>query len=196
MFYRLVTAFRYLAVRDGTHISRAVNWLIPTLLAAVSMLAIRLACPAAVFARDGIVDRLGQFAGIMPGFYIAALAAVATFQKHGLDTQMPGVTPTVRMRLPGHSALQEVPLTRRRYTSLMFAYLCGASLLLSLAALLAVHCGAPVASRLTPGLVGWAKWPLLLCLLVVFWQVIVVTLWGLYYLAEKIHEDPVAPMPQ
>jgi hypothetical protein len=193
MFYRLITAFRYLLVRDGTHTTRFVNWVIPALLAVVSVAAVRMACPAAVFARDGIVDRLGQFAGILPGFYIAALAAVATFQKAGLDMQMPGNTPTVRMRVPGQTVPREVPLTRRRYTSLMFAYLCGASLLLSLAALFAVYFGSPVAARLTPVLASCIKWPLLLCLLVVFWQVMVVTMWGLYYLAEKIHEEPVGP---
>jgi hypothetical protein len=72
---------------------------------------------------------------ILPGFYIASLAAIATFNKGNMDQYMPEPTPTVNVRVRGHSL--PIRLTRRRMLSLLFGYLSFLSLLLFLLIILA-----------------------------------------------------------
>src|SRR5258706_8987546 len=65
---------------------------------------------------------------VLTGFYIASLAAVATFNKPGLDDPMAGDPPTLR---EDYCAITTVkPLTRRRFLCLLFGYLSWLSLFL------------------------------------------------------------------
>lgn len=56
----------------------------------------------------------------LSGFFVAALAAIATFNKESLDNVMAGIPPTLR-----HGIYKNEPekLTRRRFMSLLFGYL-------------------------------------------------------------------------
>lgn len=133
---------------------------------------------------------------ILPGFYIAALAAVATFNRPEMDETMPTPAPKLRLRTQGHTS--SVPLTLRLFTSHLFAFLTTLSFLAVLF-FATVDLVAPVfapseteqygvwATRIVPALefiyVFLAMWLTSL--------IILVTLVGLYFLAEHIHRPAV-----
>ncbi|MBF4328530.1 hypothetical protein EAY16_24965, partial [Vibrio anguillarum] len=65
----------------------------------------------------GLVNGLLQ---ILIGFFVASLAAVATFQREGLDEVMVGKAPTLRGE----------KITRRQFVCYMFGYLALVSIVL------------------------------------------------------------------
>lgn len=76
-----------------------------------------------IFGDHGIVQGVNGLLQILTGFYIASLAAVATFNKQSMDEVMPGEPPIVDVR--GGKIEQ---LTRRRFVCSMFGYLAFISL--------------------------------------------------------------------
>lgn len=123
---------------------------------------------------------------ILPGFYVASLAAIATFNKNNMDEYMPEPTPTVTIRVSGHVC--PIKLTRRRMLSLMFGYLSFLSLLLFLAIVLA-NALAPSLKVLLPlplHKIALAAFVAIYGLL--FWHMIAVTLFGLYQLSDRMHQ--------
>lgn len=69
----------------------------------------------------GLLDQANNLVGILVGFFIAALAAVATFDRPSMDEPMAGVPPTMPVREKGVS--YSVPLSRRIFLSQLFGYL-------------------------------------------------------------------------
>lgn len=55
----------------------------------------------AILGDDGVVDIFTGLLQMLIGFYIASLAAIATFNKKGMDQIMPGDPPTLRVSLRG-----------------------------------------------------------------------------------------------
>lgn len=85
----------------------------------------------------------------LPGFYFAALAAVATFDRPGMDVEIPFPAPTLRISVHGKS--DDVALTKRMFLSYLFSYLTTVSLGLCCAILLA--------NAAEPTLAAWtASW--------------------------------------
>ena len=65
---------------------------------------------------------------ILPGFFIAALAAVSTFNRPEMDEVMSGQAPELKLRTGEHESY--VPLTTRMFTTHLFSYLTSISFLL------------------------------------------------------------------
>ena len=94
--------------------------------------------PPEILGDKRYLDYLLQIVGILPGFYIAALAAGATFANPSLDEPMPGKTPpTLKMRRMGQ--MHDEPLTTRLFICHLFAYLSAVSLMLAFAILVAIE---------------------------------------------------------
>lgn len=74
-----------------------------------------------LFQKSGIVEAINAIVALLPGFYIAALAAVATFNRPDMDEEMAASPPTVQMRHLGKTV--EIGLTRRLFLTLLFSYL-------------------------------------------------------------------------
>jgi hypothetical protein len=66
-----------------------------------------------IFGNGGLLASAGGLLQVLTGFYIASLAAVATFNKHSMDLPMPGESPVLALIERGH--LHRVPLSRRRF---------------------------------------------------------------------------------
>ncbi|MEF1159605.1 hypothetical protein [Vibrio parahaemolyticus] len=62
---------------------------------------------------NGLVKLVNGLLQILIGFFVASLAAVATFQRKGMDEVMRGTPPT----------LNGIEVTRRQYLCYMFGYL-------------------------------------------------------------------------
>jgi hypothetical protein len=128
----------------------------------------------------------------LPGFFIAALAAVSTFERRTLDVIMPDPAPRLALRTRGED--ETVELTMRMFLSHLFAYLTTYSFFL---ALLCVACEAIAPSiflviqnvgpdyhflvmlviKLT--YVGAVSWILA--------NIVTATLFGMYFIAERMH---------
>lgn len=140
------------------------------------------------------LDYMLQIVGILPGFYIAALAAGATFDNPALDETMPGKKPPeldiVRM---GQSFTQK--LTTRLFICHLFSYLSAASLMLAFAILLGIEINPSLddisQSFKNISIVNYAimsaQWAYVIALTFYAAKLTTITLHGLYFLAERMH---------
>lgn len=186
MFRELIRPVSYLSISHPGSKVQVVNWLLPGTMA-VGCLAVWIGLDAKldIFGSAGLLMKLLGFIQSLPGFYLAALAAVSTFNNPGMDKLMPGTPPTARILHNG--VLTRVQLTRRRMLSMMFAFLTAESFGLTLLAIMATTMAEPMKALLPL----WSHFPAALGFLALYllllWQMLSVTLWGLFYLGERIH---------
>ncbi len=181
----LLRPFNYLAVRHPSGTLRLFNWGAPFAMA-VCFAAVCMHWPEVnLLHKDGVLDKVLGFVQNMPGFYLAALAAVATFANGTLDKLMPGVPPTAKLLFNGHA--EEVPLTRRRFLCMMFSYLTALSLLLTMTAIATVTFVDPVSASLPMAAKSILRLGLAGVFVMFLAQLLLITFWGLYYLGERLH---------
>lgn len=175
----LFRPWSYLTITPRLYQKNMTDWGIPFCLSCLSMLALWLFSDMSnIFVSDGIIVKTATFIQTLPGFYLAALSAVATFNKPDLDQYTQGTPLRVDILLDGASA--NIRLTRRRFLCTMFAFLTLQSFIISMLGLIL-----PL-----PSIVGYPQWVGLFacfCFIFLVWQLIIVTLWGLYYLGERMH---------
>lgn len=145
-------------------------------------------------AGDGSLSRhMITIFAILPGFFIAAIAAVATFNRAEMDEVMPEPAPELKLRTGRDESY--VKLTSRMFTSHLFAYLttlafCAVFLFVS------VDLTAPSVGLLISKISHAGARDIVTVILslgyvwVVVWfaaKIVLTTLVGLYFLAERIH---------
>lgn len=180
----LVRPFSFLTIRHPSRLPLWVNWLLPSLatLGALAALGL-LGGTVNVYAKDGLLDRFLGFTQTLAGFYIAALAAVSSFNSPHLDRAMPPPAPTMYVKYNG--AMQNVTATRRRFLTAMFAYLTALSFLFSLAAIAGLVL-APALKESWQDAVPYLHWIGIGGFLFALLQMTCVTFWGLFYLGERM----------
>lgn len=164
------------------------------LVIAVSATIIFLALPVKpVLVGEGSLSRhLISVFSTLPGFYIAALAAVATFSRPEMDETMPAPAPRMRLRVGNETGW--VDLTFRMFLSHLFAFLTTLSFLavfILVGTDLLSASGSDLLEKLAKShfrtisavfnatYVGLAVW--------LAGLIVLTTLFGLYFLAERIH---------
>lgn len=158
----------------------------PLLLTLVFTLAVLWArLPVNYFGESGLLERLLAFVQTLVGFFIAALAAVASFNSPHLDKTMPDEPPTMVIRY--NKGTERVKATRRRFLSAMFAYLTAVGFLFSVAAIVVLTVGPAVASVLPSLVMTPMKFFVAFGFTFAITQLVCVTFWGLYYLGERVH---------
>lgn len=174
---QLLTPAKYLRIRAGTFDKIYLDWIFPAGLAMV-ITAAWTVWPEAVkiTGKNGVIENVGGFMQVLVGFYVAALAAVATFQGSSLDENVLGMT------------LDGKTLKRRHFMSYLFGYLALLSLALYIGMLFR---SIPV--WLLSFIPHYASAALKLAFVFahqfIFWQMIFVTLLGLHYLSDRIHRS-------
>ncbi|ENV67434.1 Uncharacterised protein [Acinetobacter junii] len=131
-----------------------------------------------IFASD-ISSLLAGFLQTIPGFYIAALAAIATLTSPTMDRDMDGVAPEY---------LGE-PLNRREFLARLFSYLSFISLVAYFFILILrymYNLEILATGQLTYSIVYFICLTIFNFLLV---QLMLLTFLGLYYLGQRIHEN-------
>jgi hypothetical protein len=129
LLYQLTRPLAYLVIRD--HAKWKVDWILPLTMMVLTTFAYRiLPVRPVIFGPKGVLSQMSGLLAILPGFYIASLAAIATFNKENMDLYLPPPTPTVNVKVRGISF--PIELTRRRMLSLLFGYLTFISLLIFL----------------------------------------------------------------
>jgi hypothetical protein len=180
----LLRPFSFLTIRHPSNLPLWVNFVLPSVVAGISLLSLYLlGATVNVFGSQGILDRSLAFVQTLAGFYMAALAAVSSFNSPHLDREMPAPAPTMYIVYNGKKQL--VPATRRRFLTSMFAYLAALSFLISLAAMF-VMVLAPVLKHTWPSAVSFLHWIGAGFFLLALFQLTFVTFWGLFYLGERM----------
>nr|WP_147310346.1 hypothetical protein [Cupriavidus taiwanensis] len=166
------------------------DWLVP---AAIALILTAGFCWARgtvnFFGAGGVISLILGFVQNLPGFYIAALAAIATFGRTDIDELMPGSPPPSIETVTVNGVTNMVRLTRRRFLCLLFAFLtveCVA-LTLSSVALVAFAPGAAQLLSSHPLVHGIVFASVVFAYFLFLAQLLLATLWGLYYLGERIH---------
>lgn len=182
----LLRPLLYLRVKHDSSTLPWMNWGVPTLAALTLTIGFAAVAPTVnAFHAGGVFERLLGFLQSLPGFYLAALAAVSTFNSPHLDSAMPGVPP--KANIVYHGQLVEVELSRRRFLSLMFSYLTALSFAITLALVFLLPIVDQVRDALHVAVVPALRAASAAVLLVFVSQLLVITLWGLYYLGERMH---------
>lgn len=127
--WRIFVPLKFLAIKH------AEKWKFELLLPAIACAIACLPLLSSTFRGTalGEFDILGKSLGFvspLAGFYIAALAAVATFGRAEMDEPMSG-DQSVTLRHTRAGVKYEEDLTRRRFLSFLFGYLAFASLVIT-----------------------------------------------------------------
>lgn len=180
--WRLFVPLRYLRIR---HSERAkFNVYVPVLLTFIAAMPLLIpAFRADAMASTSLVNRSSDLLSVLTGFFVAALAAVATFGNPEMDEPIAGGDP-VTLSLGGQAPIE---LTRRRFLSYLFGYLAFASFAIYGLGFLFVgaqhYLIAPKMPAVAPfTFVGfWALYCFGLS------NLLVNGLFGLFYLTDRIH---------
>lgn len=139
----------------------------------------------------GLLERAAQALTLLPGFFITALAAVATFNRPEMDETMPEPAPTVEVAHRGKRI--KIDMTRRLFLSYLFSYLSILSFVLLISASAAPYVNSNL-MKILPLLGGFGRdfefifSNVLMAVFVYFCASLLVTmLHGIYFLCERIH---------
>lgn len=140
----------------------------------------------------GLLARAAQVLALVPGFFITALAAVATFNRPEMDETMPDPAPTSRISHRGK--MVEIELTRRMFLSYLFSYLSVLAVLLFAASAVAplLYPNLALVSQIqAPWLDGevvvdGAKFLFVASFVYFISSLFITTLHGVYFLCERI----------
>ncbi len=133
-----------------------------------------------------LIEETRKFLALLTGFFIASLAAVATFGKAEMDEPMPGRSGAILLHKVANEEYEE-PLSRRRFLSFLFGYLAFVTLVTYLASGLFLSFDKYLVSKIFEAhRIGlfctfWAVHSFLVG------NVISNTLLGLFYLTDRIH---------
>lgn len=157
------------------------DWLLPLLVGVLASYARYSFGSSMILVGDrGLVEHVLDLLLILTGFFIAALGVVSTIRGHEID----------RIMIGEHRAeLHGVPVTRRRYLSLLFGYLALSSLLLYLLGSLAEMICVPMKAAMP--LWSWGPLGITFSGLFVgaFSNIILATMIGLYYLSDRLFRE-------
>lgn len=175
MIDKLLKPLSYLGIKHSE--KRWFDIYLPACLAVlIGIIIFNLPKPIALLGKDSLISLVNGILQILSGFYIASMAAVATFQKEGMDNYMDGIPPK----------LKGVSLTRRNFLTYLFGYLAFMSILM-------YFVGGFIqlsASNLSLWVVDWhgsIKVFLVIAYLFVVANILTTTVLGMHFLIDKIH---------
>lgn len=198
VFRQLCAPCNYLRIRHGASLlaSKAVyDFVLPAILTGLTVAVTwALDMPLSVFHNDKFFASLSGLLSILIGFYMAALAAVATFDRAGIDNRLAGTDAILRVRDADGGAAKDKLLSYRQFISYLFGYASFLSFIIYAALLLLgsawgrlekMLAGSPKLGGLMPAALD----PLSFIVIFFFlWQLFVTSLLGIYFLAERIQE--------
>lgn len=187
MLWHILRPFSYLVIK---HRSKwIVDWIYPLVLTVITMIVIfgmKSFGTVSLYADKGLISNILGFVQGLPGFYIAALAAIATFNRIDIDKTMPSPAPKLDIKVQGKAIAIE--LTRRRFLCSMFAFLTAESLILIVLAIFSQGLYPATKSLVPVAAQVWVSTAFMSVFLLLFWQMMVTSFWGLFYLGDKLHQ--------
>ena len=183
----LLSPFSYLSIKHEQ--KRFVDWTLPIIVTLACMLLSAIAIsPSRVGAPilGTLLSDMLSFTQNLPGFYIAALAAIATFNKISMDYVMPKPAPTLNVK-EGKKSIK-IEMTRRRFLCLMFAFLTAQSIFLCIILMLGKFIYIPTMQDIQDNYRIATTFAYMFVILFMFFQIVITTFWGIFYLGYKLHK--------
>ncbi len=182
---KIFTPLLYLKLRNGG--LNAHTWWFPLALAVfINIFAQFLPEGINVYGSDGLIRSINQLLSVLVAFYIASLAAIATFKSDHLDSKFAGKPMELTVIRSGKEETEE--LSRRRFLCFLFAYCAYVALVLFCVGEIAILFKGNLSAFFTE---GWCLefGKLLFMFLYTFTisNLLSSTLLGLHYLADRIH---------
>lgn len=143
-----------------------------------------------VFSEKGVISVIVGYLQIVSGFYIASLAAVATFNKDSMDKPMPGIPVVLPSRKKRRGRSEA--LSRRRFLCFLFGYLSFMSLFLYFGGSALVLLAPQIKSIFSGEFFLFLKWFVVVVYIFLTCNMLVTTLLGLYYMTDRIHRKEAA----
>lgn len=144
----------------------------------------------ALIGDGGIFEAISDLLRLLVAFFIAALAATATFDRPTMDEPLRGHPAYLDVWDSSRQMDVQKSLTRRQFVCHMFGYLAFVSLFLFVCIMFAsaIH---PTWNALVEEEVrGIARIIISFGFWIMFWNIIVTTLLGIYFLSDRMqHED-------
>lgn len=164
------------------------NWIYPLAIGLiVSALIVRPDTAADLFAKDSLIVSFVPVLSILAPFYIAALAAVATFTgSNFVDKSFEMSQPVLLEVLGAGGDWEFIDVTPRHFLSLLFGYCTTISLLLLCVSIFAPFVLAGV-KAVASDWAGLCLGLIVFAFLVLLAQLLVNTLLGVYYLSDRLH---------
>ena len=193
LLYELGRGFAYRRIKHD-EMRTYTTWLPFALTVIVVGIHIILPVKPALIGAQSLASSLLTLVSTLPGFYFAGLAAVSTFGTTTMDQELPAPSPKVDMLIAGQ--IVNVALTRRLFLSYLFSYLVILSFGLCFT-LVAINSLSGSIDALQAAILRCtgAHWPWFLvkgtigaALTFCFSSMVVSTLHGVFFLAEKIHQ--------
>lgn len=134
MLSQALSVFDFLKIKYPSHNPRLVLYFIPMTMGLVfAILGVFLKQQDIVIFTHDRFDDVVTFLAVLPGFYIASLAAIGTISKKSIDQYINKENPPYLIKNePDRVETYHQPLTRRLFLSLLFAYLASSTLLLTI----------------------------------------------------------------
>jgi hypothetical protein len=131
---QLLVPIRYLGIKHGSSLfqSKAVyDFILPAALAILTCSAFAwLGIGFRILSNGEILKKITDLLTLMIVFYLAALAAVATFDRKGIDDPLKGGDATLRILNHSSDTFVVKKLTYRQFISYLFGYLSFLSLIM------------------------------------------------------------------
>lgn len=179
----LSSPLSYLRIRHEE--KRWADWVLPVICSLLSTIVLlRYGVVGVVAGKDGLLAKILVVSSVLPGFYIGALAALATFTRPGIDDVMNAPAPMLHQLIGGKSNC--VPLTRRRFLTYLFSFLCFESIALMVICMFVSLIGVNLTKIIDPTLYLVLRFIFSFTVLLMFWQMLWVTLLGLYYIGDRL----------
>lgn len=177
IIYQLTRPISYLLIKHED--KKIYDWLVPTILTIITIIFSYYFIPLEkIVAENGVISQIVDFIANLPGFFIAALAAVATFNRHDIDEPMAN-SPKIEILYQGNPLMIE--MTRRRFLCVLFSYLTAISIFLVIVSRFFLMMSLPSEYFHSICWLGFVIF------VFVLWQMITATVLGLYYLGERLH---------
>lgn len=130
-------------------------------------------------------DSITTFIQVLPGFYVGALAAIASFQREGMDDKLP--TPTPYLMEVAENGDKKIELSRRTYLTLMFAYLASITIILAISIFFLKLFYTLKVFEVTEFLFVSIYAFNTFLIFFFFFQTVIITFVGIYYLGNRMH---------
>ncbi|WP_264290219.1 hypothetical protein [Duffyella gerundensis] len=185
IIHQLFRPFGYLSIK-GVSGKFIYDWVIPFILSFLSMAYFYfLATPSSLLGGNGFFKNTISFISILPGFYIAALAAIATFNRKQIDDPLisDAGTPYIYVKgvkENGKPYRTKEDMTRRLFLCMLFSFLTAESIFLIMLHNFAIPLLATPTNAYCIAIYSFI-------FLLILWQLLVTTFFGLYYLGDRIH---------
>lgn len=129
------------------------------------------------------------FLQTMPGFYIAALAAISTINSSTMDQPMAGDPPKEKYVEYNPYKVFWIDMDRRRFLARLFSYLTFISIVLFIL-LLVIRFSYSLEIKISSTILIYTTY-FFSCFIIIFAlvQIIMMTFLSLYYLGERVHKN-------